>query len=51
MHIAAEQLLAGYLPGNAELRWEWQRDYKLRHDPRITPFGCFLRKRSLQHAS
>jgi len=47
MHIEAEQLLTEYLQGNVELRWEWQRDYKLRHDPRITRIGRFLRMTSL----
>ena len=30
-----------------EAREEWMRDHKLRHDPRITPIGAFLRKSSL----
>jgi Undecaprenyl-phosphate galactose phosphotransferase WbaP len=47
MYIEADQLLTEYLQGNAELHWEWQRDYKLRNDPRITRIGRFLRMTSL----
>jgi len=32
---------------DAGARAEWARDHKLRHDPRVTPFGRFLRTSSL----
>lgn len=43
----AESKLAGYLDQNPEARREWDETQKLRHDPRITPFGRVLRKTSL----
>ena len=43
----AEAALSRYLEGNPEAREEWQRTQKLRHDPRVTPLGRFLRKYSL----
>ena len=36
-----------YLEENPDLRDEWERDRKLKHDPRITRVGRFLRKSSL----
>jgi undecaprenyl-phosphate galactose phosphotransferase len=35
------------LASDASARMEWERDFKLRNDPRITPIGAFLRKTSL----
>jgi len=32
---------------NPELREEWERDHKLKNDPRVTAVGRFLRKTSL----
>ncbi len=29
------------------LKQEWERDHKLKHDPRLTRMGHFLRKTSL----
>ena len=43
----ADAALAAYLAKNPELREQWNRDHKLRNDPRITPFGRLLRKTSL----
>ncbi len=43
----ADQKLEDYLNQHPELRIEWQRDQKLRNDPRITRVGGFLRKTSL----
>ncbi len=47
MRADADQVLAKVLADNPELRAEWDRDHKLRHDPRITRVGRFLRITSL----
>lgn len=47
MRADAEQVLEGYLRNNPILRAEWEQNYKLRDDPRITRIGDFLRKSSL----
>ncbi|MEE9380519.1 MAG: sugar transferase [Hyphomonadaceae bacterium] len=43
----ADVRLQELLEEDAELADEWARDQKLRNDPRITSFGKFLRKTSL----
>lgn len=43
----AEQVLEDYLRDNPAAQEEWLRNFKLAHDPRITPMGAFLRKSSL----
>ncbi len=43
----AEQVLQEYLAKNPEARREWDRDQKLRDDPRVTRLGRFLRKASI----
>ena len=43
----AEQVLQQLLETDPEARAEWLRDHKLRHDPRVTRLGRFLRKTSL----
>jgi len=43
----ANARLAHLLATNPEARAEWERDHKLRRDPRITRLGAFLRKTSL----
>jgi Undecaprenyl-phosphate galactose phosphotransferase WbaP len=43
----ADAVLARYLEKHPELRAEWDRDHKLKNDPRITRIGKFLRKTSL----
>jgi Undecaprenyl-phosphate galactose phosphotransferase WbaP len=40
-------VLQQYLDENPKLLEEWQRDHKLRYDPRVTRVGRFLRKTSL----
>lgn len=43
----ADAVLHQLLSDCESSRAEWQRDFKLRNDPRITPIGAFLRKTSL----
>ena len=43
----AQERLKKYLAENPEAAAEWERDHKLTHDPRITRFGNFIRKTSL----
>jgi len=43
----ASIVLEQYLDVHPEMQEEWQRDQKLRYDPRITRIGKFLRKTSL----
>jgi Undecaprenyl-phosphate galactose phosphotransferase WbaP len=48
MYPDAEQQLERYLSSNPSARLEWQRYFKLTHDPRILPgVGHFLRRTSL----
>jgi Undecaprenyl-phosphate galactose phosphotransferase WbaP len=47
MRPDADAVLAACLAGDAALREEWERDHKLRRDPRITRVGRLLRKTSL----
>lgn len=43
----AQEFLEEYLRNNPEAREEWERDFKLKDDPRVTKIGKFLRKTSL----
>lgn len=43
----ADKALETYLSANPEARAEWDRDQKLANDPRITRFGRFIRRTSL----
>ena len=43
----ADAELARYLDANPEAREEWDRNQKLRHDPRITKIGHLIRKTSI----
>lgn len=43
----AQEVLEKLLASDPAARAEWDRDFKLRNDPRVTPVGAFLRKTSL----
>jgi exopolysaccharide production protein ExoY len=43
----AEEKLASHLAADDSARAEWETTQKLKADPRITPFGSFLRRSSL----
>ena len=43
----ADQVLEQYLTSHPEYRAEWQRDHKLKKDPRVTRVGRWLRRYSL----
>jgi lipopolysaccharide/colanic/teichoic acid biosynthesis glycosyltransferase len=47
MCVNAERVLQDLLEKDATLRDEWQRNFKLAADPRITPLGRWLRRSSL----
>ncbi len=47
MVCQADSKLNEYLAAHPELRAEWQATHKLKHDPRVTWIGSFLRKSSL----
>ena len=47
MRTDGDTILRELLEKDPAAREEWERDQKLRNDPRITPVGHFLRKTSL----
>ncbi|WP_338041005.1 sugar transferase [Maricaulis parjimensis] len=47
MVVDSQARLRAHLAANPDAAAEWERDHKLRNDPRITPIGRFLRKTSL----
>ena len=47
MVVDADERMARHLAENPDARAEWDAIQKLKNDPRITPFGRFLRKSSL----
>ena len=47
MCVDAKEKLAELLANDVAAREEWERDFKLKNDPRITKSGAFLRKTSL----
>jgi Undecaprenyl-phosphate galactose phosphotransferase WbaP len=47
MCVNSAEVLEEYLASHPEARAEWNSTHKLRHDPRITPIGSFLRRYSL----
>lgn len=47
MVVDADARMAALLASDPEAKREWDETQKLRHDPRITPLGHFLRKSSM----
>jgi len=47
MYMDADKKLEEMLKNNPELKEEWEKTFKLKNDPRITPIGKFIRKTSL----
>lgn len=43
----SDQVIEKYFQGNLDAQEEWRTTQKLKYDPRITAFGSFLRKTSL----
>lgn len=43
----ADKMLEDILKNNPQMRAEWEKDRKFTNDPRVTKFGKFLRKTSL----
>ena len=47
MVMNSQEALEKHLAENPEAREEWERDFKLKDDPRVTKIGAFLRRTSL----
>lgn len=47
MDINSKEILEKLLASDPAARAEWNKDFKLKNDPRITPIGRFIRKTSL----
>lgn len=47
MVVNSKEVLETLLENSPEARAEWERDFKLKNDPRITRIGAFIRKTSL----
>ena len=47
MVVNSKEMLEKHLSENPEAKAEWEREFKLKNDPRITPIGQILRKSSL----
>lgn len=47
MVLNSEEILSQLLQSDPRAREEWQKDFKLKDDPRITKLGRFIRKTSL----
>ncbi len=47
MVVDADRVLEQHLAADPALRAEWERDHKLKNDPRVTRAGNFLRRTSL----
>ncbi|MDT7239299.1 undecaprenyl-phosphate galactose phosphotransferase WbaP [Citrobacter freundii] len=47
MVMNSQEVLQNLLESDSQARDEWEKDFKLRDDPRITPIGKFIRRTSL----
>ena len=47
MVVNSKEVLEELLANDPEARAEWEKDFKLKNDPRITKIGAFIRKTSL----
>jgi Undecaprenyl-phosphate galactose phosphotransferase WbaP len=47
MHSNSKQILEELLQNDKNAKAQWQKDFKLKNDPRVTAIGKFLRKTSL----
>ncbi len=47
MYVDADRRLGLILKNDSKMREEWEKSYKLKRDPRVTPLGAFLRRTSL----
>ncbi len=47
MCVNSAEVLEQYLAAHPKARAEWNKTHKLRHDPRVTPIGSFLRRYSI----
>ena len=47
MAVNSKEILEELLKNSPEARTEWEKDFKLKNDPRITKIGAFIRKTSL----
>lgn len=43
----SQEMLQQYLADNPAAKEEWEREFKLKNDPRVTPIGKILRRTSL----
>lgn len=51
MVVDSKERLEKLLATDPKAKEEWERDFKLKNDPRITKSGAFLRKTSLDETS
>lgn len=47
MYPNSGEILSDLLANDKLAKEEWEKDFKLKNDPRVTPIGAFLRKTSL----
>jgi lipopolysaccharide/colanic/teichoic acid biosynthesis glycosyltransferase len=47
MYVDADKRVAEILQNDSSLRKEWEKNYKLKNDPRVTRLGKYLRRTSL----